>query len=243
MALLVPYFTLKESGKLATSHRSYRLLEGVRPRTWEYQTLNCAVGFQTWLRAHQGAFKNTHAVSFLDIGQVRFSRGGTWALTFLAATMLPMQPGQHQAVVSWPAGNTKSAAVLPCPPSGSVLINTAGIGNFYPLWASPVWFHEHINFFFKTVPAYFYSFFAVRGGTYSFVKLKGSWCTMLFKLQVYNIVINLFKGHVPFVVINIFWLYSACCTVCPYCFILYGIRIVCNSLSLACPSPLPSHHW
>lgn len=61
MALLVPYFTLKESGKLATSHRSYRLLEGVRPRTWEYQTLNCAVGFQTWLRAHQGAFKNTHA--------------------------------------------------------------------------------------------------------------------------------------------------------------------------------------
>ena len=45
--------------------------------------------------------------------------------------------------------------------------------------------------------------------------LRYSWCTVLYKFQVYNIVIHNFKGYIPFIVIVKYCLYSPCCTEYP----------------------------
>ena len=34
--------------------------------------------------------------------------------------------------------------------------------------------------------------------------------------QLYNIVIHIFEGYIPFIVIIKYWLYPLCCTICPY---------------------------
>ena len=50
---------------------------------------------------------------------------------------------------------------------------------------------------------------------FSFFKLKHSWCTIFFKLQVYRIVIHNFKGYTSLTVIIKHWLYASCCTIYP----------------------------
>ena len=62
---------------------------------------------------------------------------------------------------------------------------------------------------FPTIPSTSLFFFIQLA---SFLKkLKYSWCKILYKLQVYNIVIHNFKGYTPLIVIIKYWLYSLCC--------------------------------
>ena len=51
-----------------------------------------------------------------------------------------------------------------------------------------------------------------------FIFMRYSWCTILYKLQVYTTVIHSFKGYTPFIVFTVtvkYWLYFLCCTIYP----------------------------
>ena len=72
----------------------------------------------------------------------------------------------------------------------------------------------------------------------SFILLTYSRCTILCKLQLYNIVIHNFKGQTPFIVIVKYRLYSLCCIIYP-CSLFYTEQFVLLiSPPRYCPFPL-----
>ena len=94
---------------------------------------------------------------------------------------------------------------------------------------SPSLLFHTMNFYFVKHPLLFG--YPLLIFFFLFFKLNYSWCTVLCKLQVYNIVMHNFVGYIPVIVTTKDCLYALCCIklVCGL-FILH--TIVCNPSAL-----------